>query len=109
MGSTVEEAIKRLQSHKGVKGILILNADGQPIQSNLPVEDTGNYAALVSQLNLKASGVVRALDEADELQFLRVRSKKNDIMVASTKEFSLLVVAENGKLGKQPSTQLLAS
>ncbi len=37
-------------SSLGVKGILILNADGQPIRSNLPVEDTDNYAALVSQV-----------------------------------------------------------
>ncbi len=39
-------------SSLGVKGILIMNADGQPIRSNLPVEDTDNYTALVSQVIL---------------------------------------------------------
>ncbi len=42
-------------SSLGVKGILIMNADGQPIRSNLPVEDTDNYTALVSQVILNAA------------------------------------------------------
>ena len=62
MSSEVEETLKRIQSHKGVKGVLIMNSEGIPIKSNLSAEDTENYAALVSQLSLKASGVVRTLD-----------------------------------------------
>jgi dynein light chain roadblock-type len=48
----VEETIKRIQSHKGVKGVLIMNIEGIPIHSNLPPEETENYAALVSQVSL---------------------------------------------------------
>ena len=46
---------------------------GIPIKSNLTPEDEENYAALVSQLAFKASGVVRTLDDSDELAFLRIR------------------------------------
>jgi hypothetical protein len=55
--SDTEETLKRLMSHKGVKGILILNSEGVPIRSNLNQEDTDTYAALISQLNLKVGGV----------------------------------------------------
>ena len=48
--------------------------------------------ALVSQLAMKASGVVRILDESDELAFLRVRSKKHEIMIAPDKDFVLIVI-----------------
>ena len=67
MSSEVEETMKRIQSHRGVKGVLIVNSDGVPIRSNLPSNETDTYAALVSQLALKASSVVRTLDETDEL------------------------------------------
>lgn len=92
MSIEVEETLRRIQSHKGVKGVLIMNSEGIPIRSNLSQEDTENYAALVSQLALKASGVVRVLDDSDELAFLRVRSKKHEIMIAPDKDYVLVVI-----------------
>ena len=50
MSIEVEETIKRLQAHKGVKGVLIMNTEGIPIRSNFSPEDTENYASLVSQV-----------------------------------------------------------
>jgi dynein light chain roadblock-type len=90
--SEVEETLKRVQSHKGVKGVLIMTSDGIPIRSTMPIEDTEVYAALISQLALKAAGVVRSLDEADDLAFLRIRSKKQEIMIAPDKDYVLVVV-----------------
>ena len=91
----VEETIKRLSSHRGVKGILIMNNDGCPIRSNgLSQDETDNYSALVSSLAIKASGVVRSLDETDELAFLRIRSKKHEIMIAPDKDYTLVVIQD---------------
>jgi dynein light chain roadblock-type len=98
MSSEVEETLNRINSHKGVKGVLIMNAEGIPIRSNLSDEDTENYSALVSQLAIKAHHVVRTLDEGDELAFLRVRSKKHEIMIAPDKEY-ILVVIQNPEAG----------
>ncbi len=92
MSTEVEETLKRVQSHKGVEGVIIMTADGINIKSTLPDEETENYCALVSQLSMKASGVVRILDESDELAFLRVRSKKHEIMIAPDKDFVLVVI-----------------
>eukprot|EP00602_Paraphysomonas_sp_CaronLab_P006801 CAMPEP_0185020878 /NCGR_PEP_ID=MMETSP1103-20130426/3526_1 /TAXON_ID=36769 /ORGANISM="Paraphysomonas bandaiensis, Strain Caron Lab Isolate" /LENGTH=75 /DNA_ID=CAMNT_0027552053 /DNA_START=162 /DNA_END=389 /DNA_ORIENTATION=- len=69
-----------------------MNTEGIPIRSNFSPEETENYASLVSQLSLKAAGVVRTLDESDELAFLRVRSKKHEIMIAPDKDYVLVVV-----------------
>jgi len=99
MSSEVEETLKRINSHKGVKGVLIMNSEGIPIRSNLSDEDTENYSALVSQLAIKAHHVVRTLDEGDELAFLRVRSKKHEIMIAPDKEYILVVIQNPSDTG----------
>ena len=77
--AVVEETVKRLFSHKGVQGVVIINADGVPIRSTLEHEMAVQYAALVTQLACKARGVVRELarEPGDDLHSLRIRSKKH--------------------------------
>ena len=41
---------------------------------------------------MKASTAVRTLDDNDELAFLRIRSKKHEIMVAPDKDYVLVVI-----------------
>lgn len=111
--------MKRIQSHKGVVGTIVVNAEGSyllsrylkrycyhindpfskmyiitgiPIKSTLDNTTTVQYAGLISQLSDKARSVVRDLDPTNDLTFLRIRSKKHEIMVAPDKEFILIVV-----------------
>lgn len=109
--------MKRIQSHKGVVGTIVVNAEGItcedydrdllikepplnfvlllsgiPIKSTLDNTTTVQYAGLISQLSDKARSVVRDLDPTNDLTFLRIRSKKHEIMVAPDKEFILIVV-----------------
>lgn len=65
---------------------------GIPIKSTLDNSTTVQYAGLISSLADKARSVVRDLDPTNELTFLRIRSKKHEIMVAPDKEFILIVV-----------------
>ena len=76
-------------------GVLIVSAQGVPIRSNLENEETNTYAALLSQLAMKASSVVRTLDETDELTFFRIRSKKHEIMIAPDPEYLLIVIQKS--------------
>jgi dynein light chain roadblock-type len=96
--AAVEETFKRLQSHKGVLGVLVLNADGISIRSTFDNDTTVQYAALVSQFTVKARGAVRQLDPDNELRFLRIRSKKHEIMIApefeKSREYYLVVVQD---------------
>jgi dynein light chain roadblock-type len=60
--SEVEETIKRLSSHKGVEGIVIVNMDGIPIRTTLDHEKTIQHSALITQLTAKAKSMIRDLD-----------------------------------------------
>lgn len=65
---------------------------GIPVKSTLDNTTTVQYAGLMSQLADKARSVVRDLDPSNDLTFLRVRSKKHEIMVAPDKDFILIVI-----------------
>ena len=58
----VEETLKRLQNHPGVKGVIIVNHDGIPIRTTLEQATTVQYAGLITQLCAKARSAVRELD-----------------------------------------------
>ncbi|XP_043910635.1 dynein light chain roadblock-type 1-like [Protopterus annectens] len=88
----VEETLKRIQGQKGVQGIIIANTEGIPIKSTVDNSTTVQYAGLIHQLIMKARNTVRDIDPTNDLTFLRIRSKKNEIMVAPDKEYFLIVI-----------------
>lgn len=88
----VEETLKRLQSQKGVQGIIVVNTEGIPIKSTMDNPTTTQYASLMHNFILKARSTVREIDPQNDLTFLRIRSKKNEIMVAPDKDYFLIVI-----------------
>ncbi|XP_054390150.1 dynein light chain roadblock-type 2 isoform X1 [Pongo abelii] len=88
----VEETLKRIQSHKGVIGTMVVNAEGIPIRTTLDNSTTVQYAGLLHHLTMKAKSTVRDIDPQNDLTFLRIRSKKHEIMVAPDKEYLLIVI-----------------
>jgi dynein light chain roadblock-type len=59
-------------------------------------ELTTQYAGLFVQLIVKAKSVVRSVDATNDLLFLRVRTKKHEVLVAPDKEYILLVIQNPG-------------
>ncbi|KAL5021763.1 hypothetical protein ScPMuIL_000918 [Solemya velum] len=90
--SEVEETLKRIQSHKGVMGIIVVNQEGIPIRTTLDNSTTVQYAGLIHQLSFKARSAVRDIDPQNDLTFLRVRTKKHEIMIAPDKEFLMICI-----------------
>jgi len=90
--SEVEETLKRINSHKGVQGIVIMNMDAVPIRSTMDPTLATKYASQIKPLADKSRSVVRDLDPQNDLTFLRIRSKKHEILVAPEKDFILVVV-----------------
>ncbi|CAI9744501.1 dynein light chain roadblock-type 2 [Octopus vulgaris] len=90
--SEVEETLKRIQSHKGVQGIIVINQEGIPIRTTMDNSTTVQYAGLILELTSKARSTVRDIDPSNDLTFLRIRSKKHEIMVAPDKDYLLIVV-----------------
>ncbi|CAA9993759.1 unnamed protein product [Nesidiocoris tenuis] len=65
---------------------------GVPIKSTLDNTTTVQYAALMTQLCDKSRSAIRDLDPTNDLTFLRLRSKKHEIMIAPDKDFILIVI-----------------
>nr|XP_040574307.1 dynein light chain roadblock-type 2-like [Lepeophtheirus salmonis]ACO15208.1 Dynein light chain roadblock-type 2 [Caligus clemensi] len=94
MSSEVEETLKRLVSHKGVIGTLIVNSEGVPIKSTLDSHTTTQYAGLLNQLVDQAKAMFKEIDSSNDLTFLRLRTKKHEIMVAPDKDYLLIVIQQ---------------
>ncbi|KAM6147754.1 dynein light chain roadblock-type 1 isoform 1-T1 [Erethizon dorsatum] len=63
-----------------------------PIKSTMDSSSTTQYANLMHSFVLKARSTVREIDPQNDLTFLRIRSKKNEIMVAPDKDYFLIVI-----------------
>ncbi|XP_033752758.1 dynein light chain roadblock-type 2-like isoform X2 [Pecten maximus] len=88
----IDETIKRISAHKGVLGTVIVNNEGIPIRTTLENAVTVQYAGLFHQLTQKARSTIRDIDPQNDLTFLRIRSKKHEIMVAPDLEYLLIVI-----------------
>ena len=82
MASEVEETLKRLVAHKGVIGTIIVNSDGIPIKSTLDSHTTTQYSGLINQLVEQARTMFKEIDSTNDLTFMRLRTKKHELMVA---------------------------
>ncbi|XP_031697921.1 dynein light chain roadblock-type 1-like, partial [Anarrhichthys ocellatus] len=65
---------------------------GIPVKTTLDNPSTVQYAGLIHQLVMKARSTIRDIDPQNDLTFLRIRSKKNEIMIAPDKDYFLIVI-----------------
>jgi len=92
MASEVEETLKRLVGHKGVIGTIVVNNEGVPIKSTLDNPTTVQYSGLLNNLVDQAKTMFKELDPSNDLTFLRIRTKKHEIMVAPDRDYLLIVI-----------------
>eukprot|EP00906_Rhabdomonas_costata_P039273 RCo055554 len=94
--STIDATLKRISSHKGVVGYLVLNPRDGSIMKYVGMTDcdVGKYAKSVHAFVNLTRSVVRTLDASNDLMFLRLRSKKHEIIVAPEKDFVFVVVQD---------------
>ena len=71
---------------------MIVNAKGIAIRSTMSQNDTIEYGSLIAQFTSKAINFIESLHKGEEITFIRIRSKKHEIMIAPEKEFSLIVL-----------------
>ncbi|PAA76867.1 hypothetical protein BOX15_Mlig016622g2, partial [Macrostomum lignano] len=107
----VEETFRRLQSHKSVIGVLVVSQDGVPIRSSFPDRDqTQRYCSMAQQLAQGARATLAACDSpligdsgagsiGSELVFLRLRTKRGELLVAPDRDFLLAVLQEPASSG----------
>lgn len=93
----IEELVKRITCHHGVRGFLIINGEGIPIRHSFSEVNRGlavQHAALFQSLAIKAKHIVQDMDSNNELQVIRLRSKKHEIVVAPDNKYLLVVIQE---------------
>ena len=95
----VEACLKRIQSHKGVVGTIVVNADGIPIKTDLDNANTLQYASACRNLTMLASNTVRDMDPQNELLIVRVSSRKNEMIIAPKEGYHLIVVQTKTEWG----------
>ena len=55
---------------------------GIPIRSTMDTQTTVHYAGLINSLTAKTRSTIREIDPTNDLQFVRVRTRKSEIMIA---------------------------
>eukprot|EP00771_Trimastix_marina_P000969 gnl/Trimastix_PCT/2008.p1 GENE.gnl/Trimastix_PCT/2008~~gnl/Trimastix_PCT/2008.p1 ORF type:complete len:117 (+),score=14.80 gnl/Trimastix_PCT/2008:44-352(+) len=95
----VEETLLRISRHPGVLGILVANKEGKLLRyqanENSTLESNKErYAQLCSQLAQQARSLVRDLDPTNDLAFFRIRSRRQEIMIAPERDYTLLAIQD---------------
>ncbi|CAL8100430.1 unnamed protein product [Orchesella dallaii] len=78
-----DDIIKRIQSHKGVQGVIVTTKDGTPIRSTMDNTSTVLFVGRLKTLFTIACSSVRDIDPNDGLLFLRIRTSKHEMMLNS--------------------------
>ncbi|KAH9580781.1 Dynein light chain roadblock-type 2, partial [Schistosoma haematobium] len=68
--------------------------NGIAVRTSMDNSTTNHYCGLIQQLVAKSRSAVRDLDPSNDLTFLRIRSTRNEIMVAPDRDYSLIVIQE---------------
>lgn len=74
------------------QGIIVMNNDGIPIRTTLPQNKTSLYVGLIHNLTVKTRMAVKEMDLQNDLTFIRLRSHKDEILIAPDKEFTMIVI-----------------
>ncbi|CAD8065807.1 unnamed protein product [Paramecium primaurelia] len=99
----IEDTINRIKNHKSVQGIVIVNHEGTITRTtylNEKKEEGDNIAKSIPILAQKARSLVRDLDPTNDLAFLRIKSKQNEILIAPDKDLLLIVIQGPKKQGE---------
>ena len=92
-GKKLQAIIKRFSSKEGVRGVIICDQEGLPIQSDLDTETTEKTAAYITSLIGRARNICAALNEG-ELAFVRLETEKGEVKIASIEGYNLIVLGQ---------------
>eukprot|EP00090_Calanus_glacialis_P017402 TRINITY_DN27119_c0_g1_i1.p1 TRINITY_DN27119_c0_g1~~TRINITY_DN27119_c0_g1_i1.p1 ORF type:complete len:104 (+),score=25.18 TRINITY_DN27119_c0_g1_i1:102-413(+) len=88
----LEETLRRLQHHKGVTGVIVINSSGIVTKTTMDNTATAKMTSMVRSITSQAKSVVRDLDPINDLAFLRMRSNKTEILIAPDEDYILVVL-----------------
>ena len=87
----VKNIIRRFEEREGIRGVIICDSSGLPIDSNLDIEVSESIAAYVTSLIGKGKQVVEALKEGT-LNFIRLETSSGETMIALEENLILIIL-----------------
>jgi predicted regulator of Ras-like GTPase activity (Roadblock/LC7/MglB family) len=96
MSSEVDGILKGLGNLTGVIGTMVMNSNGLSIRTSFKEAEAIHYAALISEFLRKVRAVLEPMMGAP-IDVIRVRSHKNEIIIAPSdaKSDLILVVVQD--------------
>ncbi|KAH8384773.1 hypothetical protein KR093_007882, partial [Drosophila rubida] len=77
---------------RGAREIIVMDASGRPMRSTVSQRRSYAYAGHLHALAIMARNVVRDLDPANDVTFMRLRSNRQEVHMSITHEFILIVI-----------------
>eukprot|EP01063_Lacrimia_lanifica_P005562 TRINITY_DN13330_c0_g2_i1.p1 TRINITY_DN13330_c0_g2~~TRINITY_DN13330_c0_g2_i1.p1 ORF type:complete len:129 (+),score=52.63 TRINITY_DN13330_c0_g2_i1:59-445(+) len=101
----VDDKLQKLSAKPGVRAVILMNDHGVPIRTYFDESyqaHTYEYISVVNQLLEKVNAALRQLDKAEpdswgegsDCMCFRVRSKKNEIIVAPGDAYTIVIVQD---------------
>ncbi len=91
----IKEIIRKFEAREAIRGVIICDSSGLPIDSNLEIQVSEEIAAYVTSLIGKGKQVVKALKEG-ELSFIRLETNKGGVsaetMIALQENLILIIL-----------------
>jgi len=89
--SEVKAIIRRFEEREGIRGVIICDSTGLPIDSNMDINMSEEVAAYVTSLIGKGKQVAEALNEGS-LKFIRLETSKGETMIALESNLILIIL-----------------
>jgi predicted regulator of Ras-like GTPase activity (Roadblock/LC7/MglB family) len=87
----IKKIIRRFEARDEIRGVIICDSSGLPIDSNLEIQDSEEIAAYVTSLIGKSKQVVEALKEGT-LNFIRLETSSGETMIALEENLILIIL-----------------
>ncbi|XP_020807798.1 uncharacterized protein LOC110183783 [Drosophila serrata] len=96
MGSyPVQATFDRLAQLPGVLAAILIDGKGLPVRSTLNDTDTMRYANKMQPLVTMARSMVQEMEPTDQLTYVRLRTRKQEVMVATENQHTIIIIQDN--------------
>jgi dynein light chain roadblock-type len=89
---TFDEMVRRLQTNKGVVGVIVTNQKGRAIKIAMDKTLGLQYLDGIKILESMATALIRDINPKDSLRLLRIQSRKYEIVLYKEKEYMLILI-----------------
>lgn len=90
--SEAEKILNDLSQKEGVIGTIAMTKEGVPIRTTFSADETNTFSALVAHFISRTHKALEEIPEAGDLETVRIRSKKNELIIAPYGEYIFIAV-----------------